>query len=211
MNFDTVRKEYATRGLHESDLNADPLQQFRSWYEEAVATDIIEPNAMTLATATRDGIPSARVVLLKGFDERGFTFFTNYMSQKGIEIDQNPNGALSFYWGSLERQIRITGIINKVSREESDAYFKNRPLGAQLGAWASHQSQVIKDREELEDRLGKLMSEYKDKEIPTPPHWGGYRLTPYSFEFWQGRLNRLHDRLRYKRHDERWVIERLSP
>ncbi|MEK7439313.1 MAG: pyridoxamine 5'-phosphate oxidase, partial [Chloroflexota bacterium] len=198
MNFDTVRKEYVTQGLTESDLDPNPLTQFQRWYEEAVAANVIEPNAMTLATATRDGIPSARTILLKGFDERGFTFYTNYESQKGKELAGNPNAALVFYWATFERQIRITGVINKISPEESEAYFKSRPMGARLGAWVSLQSQVIPNREVLEERLTELMNEFADTEnVPMPPYWGGYCLAPNTIEFWQGRINRLHDRFRY--------------
>jgi len=212
MNFDTVRKEYATRGLNESDLDPNPFTQFQRWYEEAVAADVIEPNAMTLATATRDGIPSARTILLKGFDERGFIFYTNYESRKGKEIAENPNAALVFYWATFERQIRITGAINKISPEESEAYFKSRPMGARLGAWVSLQSQVIPNREVLEERLTELMNEFADTEnIPMPPYWGGYCLVPSAIEFWQGRVNRLHDRFRYTRQENEWLIERLSP
>lgn len=212
MNFNTVRKEYATHGLTESDLDPNPFTQFQRWYEEAVAANVIEPNAMTLATATRDGIPSARTILLKGFDERGFTFYTNYESQKGKELAENPNAALVFYWATFERQIRITGVINKISPEESEAYFKTRPMGARLGAWVSLQSQVIPNREILEERLTELMNELADTEtIPMPPYWGGYCLVPSAIEFWQGRVNRLHDRFRYTRQENEWLIERLSP
>jgi pyridoxamine 5'-phosphate oxidase len=212
MNFDTVRKEYSTRGLNESDLAPSPLTQFQRWYEEAVAANVIEPNAMTLATATRDGVPSARTILLKGFDERGFIFYTNYESQKGKELAENPNAALVFYWATFERQIRITGVINKISPEESESYFKSRPMGAQLGAWVSLQSQVIPNREVLEERLTELMNELADTEnIPMPPYWGGYCLAPREIEFWQGRINRLHDRFRYTRLNGDWKIERLSP
>ncbi len=212
MNFDTVRKEYVTQGLTESDLDPNPLTQFQRWYEEAVAANVIEPNAMTVATATRDGIPSARTILLKGFDERGFIFYTNYESQKGKELDENPNAALVFYWATFERQIRITGVINKILPEESEAYFKSRPMGAQLGAWVSLQSQVIPNREVLEERLTELMNELADTEnVPMPPYWGGYCLAPNTIEFWQGRINRLHDRFRYTRQENEWLIERLSP
>ena len=212
MNFNTVRKEYATQGLTESDLDPNPFTQFQHWYEEAVAADVIEPNAMTVATATRDGIPSARTILLKGFDERGFTFYTNYESQKGKELAENPNAALVFYWATFERQIRITGVINKISPEESEAYFKSRPMGAQLGAWVSLQSQVIPNREVLEERLTELMNEFADTDnVPMPPYWGGYCLVPSAIEFWQGRVNRLHDRFRYTRQENEWLIERLSP
>jgi len=212
MNFDTVRKEYSTRGLNESDLAPNPFTQFQRWYEEAVAANVIEPNAMTLATATRDGIPSARTLLLKGFDERGFIFYTNYESQKGKELAENPNAALVFYWASFERQIRITGVINKIPSEESEAYFKSRPVGARLGAWVSLQSQIIPNREVLEERLTELMNELADTDhIPMPPYWGGYCLAPKEIEFWQGRINRLHDRFRYSLRDSVWKIERVSP
>jgi pyridoxamine 5'-phosphate oxidase len=212
MNFDTVRKEYATQGLTESDLDPNPFTQFQRWYQEAVAASVIEPNAMTLATATRDGIPSARTILLKGFDERGFTFYTNYESQKGKELAENPNAALVFYWATFERQIRITGTIHKIPPEESEAYFNSRPMGARLGAWVSLQSQVIPNREVLEERLTELMNEFADTEnVPMPPYWGGYCLAPTEIEFWQGRVNRLHDRFRYLLRGSDWQIERLSP
>jgi pyridoxamine 5'-phosphate oxidase len=212
MNFDTVRKEYSTQGLNESDLSPSPFTQFQRWYEEAVAAKEIEPNAMTLATATRDGVPSARTILLKGFDERGFIFYTNYESQKGKEIAENPNAALVFYWATFERQIRITGAIKKIPPEDSEAYFQSRPKGAQLGAWVSLQSQVIPNRDVLEERLTELINELADTEnIPVPPYWGGYCLAPREIEFWQGRINRLHDRFRYRCVKGEWKIERLSP
>lgn len=212
MNFDTVRKEYVTQGLNESDLDPNPFTQFQRWYEEAVAANVIEPNAMTLATATRDGLPSARTILLKGFDERGFIFYTNYESQKGKELDENPNAAVVFYWATFERQIRVAGAIHKISPEESEAYFKSRPMGARLGAWVSLQSQVIPNRDVLEERLTELMNEFADTEtIPMPPYWGGYCLVPSTIEFWQGRVNRLHDRFRYSLQEAKWKIERLSP
>ena len=212
MNFDTLRKEYSTRGLDESDLAPNPFTQFQRWYAEAVAANAMEPNAMTLATATRDGIPSARTILLKGFDERGFTFYTNYESQKGKELNENPNAALVFYWALLERQVRVTGVVNKTSPAESEAYFSSRPIGAKLGAWVSLQSRLIPNRDVLEERLTELMNELADTEvIPLPPYWGGYCLAPVSIEFWQGRVNRMHDRLRYTKRDDLWIIERLSP
>lgn len=207
-----LRKSYDTSGLRESELESDPLRQFQKWFGEAAAAQPVEPNAMTLATATKDGIPSARMVLLKGFDERGFVFFTNYESQKGRELEENPQAALVFYWPELERQARVTGQVSRVTREESEAYFQSRPVGSRLGAWASHQSQVIPNRELLEKRLEALTNEYQGRDIPLPPYWGGYRLAPRTIEFWQGRPNRLHDRLRYTRQgDGRWLIERLSP
>jgi len=207
-----LRKSYDTGGLQESDLDPNPFKQFEKWFGEIVAASLIEPNAMTLATATKDGVPSARIVLLKGFDERGFTFFTNYESQKARELEANPHAALVFYWAELERQVRVTGEVSRVTREESEAYFQSRPIGSQLGALASHQSQVIPNREVLEKRLAELTTEYQGRPIPLPPHWGGYRLAPQAIEFWQGRPNRLHDRLRYTRQpDGSWLIERLSP
>jgi pyridoxamine 5'-phosphate oxidase len=167
---------------------------------------------MTLATAAHDGKPSARMVLLKGFDQNGFVFYTNYESRKGHELDENPRAALVFYWPELERQIRIEGRVEKLAQDESDAYFASRPLGSRLGAWASRQSEVISGRQVIESRLQELETEYKDRAIPRPPHWGGYRVRPEAIEFWQGRPSRLHDRLRYRKlEDGRWVIERLSP
>jgi pyridoxamine 5'-phosphate oxidase len=166
---------------------------------------------MTLATATREGRPSARTVLLRGFDEGGFVFYTNYESRKGRELDENPQAALVFYWGALQRQVSITGRVARVSPSESEAYFSSRPHGHRLGAWASQQSRIIGDRRELEDRLAELEERYRDKDVPLPPYWGGYRVAPDTIEFWQGRPNRLHDRLRYTRSDDGWVIQRLAP
>jgi pyridoxamine 5'-phosphate oxidase len=198
--------------LNKSNVDADPFRQFDRWFADAQAAVPILPNAMTLATATRDGVPSARVVLLKGFDERGFVFYTNYESQKGRELDENPTAALVFYWPELARQVRITGRVTRTSREESEAYFQTRPLDSQLGALASRQSEVIPSREVLEAKMDELISEYRDKPIPLPPFWGGYRLAPVTIEFWQSRPSRLHDRLRYTRlADREWLIERLSP
>ncbi len=212
MHTSDLRKTYSFGGLSESDLDSDPFAQFGKWFQQAVEAKLTEPNAMTLATATSDGFPSARMILLKSFDEDGFVFFTNYESQKGRELAENPSAALVFYWAELERQIRIAGAVSKVPRQESEEYFKSRPEGSRLGAWTSRQSQVISGREVLEERLKKLTAEYQDREIPTPPFWGGYRLSPQTIEFWQGRPNRLHDRLRYTRQsDNRWLIERLSP
>ena len=208
----SLRRDYALRGLQEADAAADPIEQFRAWFSTALTSQLPEPNAMTLATATRDGTPSARMVLLKGFDQNGFVFYTNYESRKGRELEGNPRAALVFYWPELERQIRIEGRVEKLSPDESDAYFASRPLGSRLGAWASHQSEVIPGRQVLESRLQELEAEYKDRDIPRPPHWGGYRVRPEAIEFWQGRPSRLHDRLRYRKlEDGAWVMERLSP
>lgn len=212
MLISDLRKTYNANGLNESDVDPDPFVQFGRWLQQAVEANLVEPNAMTLATAGKDGLPSARLILLKSFDGNGFVFYTNYESQKGRELAENPNAALVFYWAELERQVRIAGTVSKVSREESEEYFKTRPAGSQLGAWASGQSQVITSRKMLEERLKELAAEYQDREVPTPPFWGGYRLSPQAFEFWQGRPDRLHDRLRYVRQaDGGWLIERLSP
>jgi pyridoxamine 5'-phosphate oxidase len=207
-----LRKEYTRSGLRESDTDTNPIEQFRRWFDEALASNLHEPNAMTIATATPDGHPSARIVLLRGFDERGFVFYTNYEGRKGWELETNPYAALVFYWGELERQVRLEGRVGRIPDEESDAYFAGRPRGSQLGAWASEQSRPVKDRGTLEERLRELETEYEGREVPRPPFWGGYRLEPEIMEFWQGRENRLHDRLVYRRSEERgWRRERLQP
>jgi len=206
-----LRKEYTQRGLHETEAADDPVEQFRRWFEQAVSAQLPEPNAMTLATCTPDGRPSARIVLLKGYNGNGFTFFTSYEGRKAKELDSNPRAALVFYWPELERQIRIEGTIERTSSEESDAYFATRPRNSQLGAWASSQSSVVASREVLERRWAELQARYANQPVPRPPHWGGYRLIPTVFEFWQGRPSRLHDRLRYRRSPTGWVRERLSP
>jgi pyridoxamine 5'-phosphate oxidase len=206
-----LRREYARAGLKESDAEGDPVEQFRRWFDEALAANLYEPNAMTLTTATPDGRPSARVVLLKGFDERGFVFYTNYEGRKAKELEINPYCALVFYWGELERQVRIEGRASRVPDKESDAYFEGRPRGSQLGAWASEQSRPVRDRGALEDRLRELEAGYEGREVPRPPFWGGYRVEPETIEFWQGRENRLHDRLMYRRSDGLWRRERLQP
>jgi len=208
----SLRRTYARASLAEGDVAADPVTQFLSWFDEAGRAELREPNAMTLATSTPDGAPSARIVLLKGVDERGFVFYTDYRSRKGSELAANPRAALVFHWMELERQVRVTGSVERVSRAESERYFASRPLGSRIGAWTSHQSQVIPDRAGLEAREAEVAARYSGGEVPLPPHWGGYRVAPAEVEFWQGRPSRLHDRLRYVRSgDGGWRIERLSP
>jgi pyridoxamine 5'-phosphate oxidase len=208
-----LRREYAHARLDEAEVSHDPMVQFSRWFADAQAADVPEPNAMTLATATADGAPSARIVLLKGFDERGFVFFSDYRSRKGAELEANPRAALAFYWGEVERQVRVTGGVSLTSREESERYFRTRPLGSRLGAWASHQSRVIPGRAALENYVREIERRFADDNVPLPSHWGGYRVVPDSIEFWQGRENRLHDRIRYVRESGGggWRIERLSP
>lgn len=206
-----LRLNYTRQQLNESEVDPDPIRQFQIWFEQAVSAQLPEPNAMTLATASREGVPSARIVLLKGVDPRGFVFYTNYESRKGRELADNPRAALVFLWNVLERQVRIEGTVERVSDQETDAYFHSRPLESQLGAWASNQSQVIPGRPVLEQRFQALKQTYQNQEVPRPPHWGGYRVIPHLIEFWQGRPNRLHDRLCYRLEGTRWVIERLAP
>lgn len=207
-----LRQDYVVHGLRRADLDADPIKQFTRWFGEAAAADIPDVNAMSLATSMPNGIPAVRIVLLKGISERGFVFFTNYQSDKGRELETNPRAALVLFWVQLERQIRISGTVEKTSHEESDEYFQTRPIGSQLGAWASSQSQVIANRAALEAQLAEATQRFAGGKIPLPPHWGGYRVAPEAIEFWQGRTNRLHDRFRYTRQsDSSWLIERLSP
>lgn len=211
MDAASLRKEYTRAGLDRADVDSDPIVQFNAWFEETLAADLHEPNAMILATATAEGRPSARTVLLKGYDERGFVFYTNYEGRKAGELETNPRCALLFYWGELERQVRIEGRASRLSDEESDAYFASRPRGSRLGAWASQQSRPVEDRRVLEERVRKLEAEYESREILRPPFWGGYRVEAEVVEFWQGRENRLHDRLVYRRDPAGWMVERLQP
>lgn len=206
-----LRRDYRQQALLETEVNANPILQFQSWFEQAIQAELPEPNAMTLATVSADSQPSARMVLLKGVDQQGFVFYTNYLSRKGQDLAQRPWAALVFWWAELERQVRIEGKVAKVSASETDAYFESRPRGSQLGAWASDQSQVIGDRDILDQRLQALEQKYQNQPIPRPPHWGGYRVTPHLIEFWQGRTSRLHDRLCYRYINQEWILERLSP
>lgn len=235
MSIADLRREYSLSGLRRSDLHPDPLQQFQRWFEQATGkrasgrlralairwykklllitgTEGVDLNAMTLATVDKDGRPSARIVLLKGLDERGFVFFTNYESRKGRELQENPHAALVFYWPGQERQVNVAGAVAKVPAAESEAYFASRPRGSRIGAWASHQSSVVRDRAELEARWAEHEEQFPGETIPIPPYWGGYVLRPDRIEFWQGRPNRMHDRFCYTRkRDASWEIARLSP
>jgi len=210
-DISSLRREYTSRPLHRSSMAPDPIVQFGAWFREARAAAILEPNAMTLSTLRADGRPSGRIVLLKGVDETGFTFFTNLESDKARQLDATPWASLVFLWKEIERQVRIEGRVERVSDEEADAYFATRPRGSQIGAWASKQSSVIPSREVLETKSAEIASRYEGEPVPRPPFWGGYRVSPVLVEFWQGRESRLHDRLLYEIRDGAWSIERLSP
>ena len=206
-----LRENYIKGTLIVSDASLSPIEQFQIWFDEAISSELLEPNAFVLSTVSNEGKPSSRIVLLKGLDD-GFKFYTNYLSRKGTELIENSNACITFFWAELERQVRIEGLMEKVSAEESDEYFQSRPRGSQIGAWTSNQSMVIENREILEDREKYLITKFGDNLIPRPPHWGGYRLVPTYIEFWQGRPSRLHDRIAYTSSENgEWKIERLSP
>lgn len=210
-NIQNLRQDYSAAELAEADVDKSPVVQFGKWFKDALDAQLHEPNVMTLATADLTGKPTARILLLKGFDEDGFVFFTNYASKKGEQLAENPQAAMVFFWPELQRQVRIEGIVSKVSAEESTAYFHSRPAGSQIGAMASPQSTVIPNREVLQERVEELKAAYAEKEIPRPEHWGGYLLKPDHIEFWQGRPSRLHDRITYTSVNGVWTINRLAP
>jgi pyridoxamine 5'-phosphate oxidase len=211
MSLQDMRRQYVRAGLSETEALPDPFAMFERWLTEAVRAEVRDVNAMTLATANVEGAPSARIVLLKGVDRRGFVFYTDYRSRKASELEANPRCALVFYWPELERQVRVTGRVSRVTRPESEQYFATRPRGSQIGAWASTQSGIIAQRATLDEAIADITLRFEGKDVPLPDHWGGYRVTPETIEFWQGRDNRLHDRLRYVKEGEGWRRERLAP
>ena len=206
-----IRKDYKLASFDETDAAANPINQFTNWWNDATKSNIDEVNAMTLATVTPKNTPSARIVLLKGYDEKGFVFFSNYLSDKGKELSNNPTAALVFFWKELERQVRIEGVVEKVSEQESDEYFNSRPASSRIGAWASHQSAIIEYRQVIEQNVQKYTEAFGVENIPRPDHWGGYRVMPTLVEFWQGRSSRLHDRIQYRKVEQAWIKERLAP
>ncbi len=210
MNISAIRKDYSIKSLDITDVNSNPISQFVSWFEEAVIAEVLEVNAMTVSTIGLDDTPNGRILLLKGVDE-GFVFFTNYQSEKGRELEKHNSASLTFFWPELERQVRVRGKVEKVTAEESDSYFFSRPLGSQIGAWVSPQSQKIDSRVDISTRQVDVEKQFEGKEMTRPPHWGGYRLMPSSVEFWQGRPSRLHDRIKYELEEGKWVIARLAP
>ncbi len=210
-NLADIRNDYSLRELSREKVDSDPFTEFRIWMDEALGSQVNEPTAMTLSTVASDGRPSSRVVLLKGYDSSGFVFFTNYNSRKGRELAENPYAAVNFFWPELERQVNISGRTSKVSAEESDEYFGSRPFTSRVGAWASNQSEIIDSRMTIMFKAAKLLVRYASGNVPRPPHWGGFRLVPDRFEFWQGRESRLHDRICYELKDNSWEIVRLSP
>jgi pyridoxamine 5'-phosphate oxidase len=211
MDLASLRSEYESRGIDIADLDPDPVEQARKWVDDAIAAECLEPNAMTVSTVTPDGQPESRYVLLRGLDEYGFWFFTNSQSAKGRALAHNPRAALTFAWLQLHRQLRVTGVVAQLPAELSDAYFVRRSRSSQIGAWASQQSEVIADRAELDAAIARYERQFDGQEVPRPPHWGGYALRPDAIEFWQGRPSRLHDRIRFRRADDAWIAERLSP
>jgi pyridoxamine 5'-phosphate oxidase len=210
-NIAAIRKDYMLRSLSENDVNKNPMKQFAAWWDDAIDSNIEEVNAMTLATVNEQGYPSSRIVLLKDFNENGFVFFTNYESRKAKSLSIHPKASIVFFWKELERQIRVEGVVEKISEEESTTYFTSRPVESKIGAWASPQSEVIESRDFLESRFKNFEEKYSEIEIPKPPHWGGYIVKPSRIEFWQGRPGRLHDRIEYNKNNEGWTIERLAP
>jgi pyridoxamine 5'-phosphate oxidase len=206
-----LRREWSSRKLDESNVNSNPIGQFSEWMQEAIDADLLDVNAMTLATADKNGVPSARIVLLKSIDKKGLVFFTNYGSNKGKDLVENPKASVVFFWKELERQVRVTGTVEKISKKESEEYFKSRPYESQISAWASNQSSEVKSRKVLEEKFAELKKKYPVKKVPLPDFWGGYRINPDRFEFWQGRPNRLHDRIAYLKKKGRWKIVRLAP
>lgn len=207
----SLRREWSSRKLDESNVNKNPVGQFSEWMQEAIDAELLDPNAMTLATADKNGVPSARIVLLKSIDKKGLIFFTNYESSKGKDLLENPKASVVFFWKELERQVRVAGTVEKISKKESEKYFKSRPYESQISAWASNQSSEVRSRNVLEEKFAQFKKKYPEKKVPLPDFWGGFRIIPERFEFWQGRPNRLHDRITYLKEKDKWEIVRLAP